>query len=172
MNFKQASLYSRPHIKLLLLCAENKALFGYNSVCTLKVFMLWYFHCRCNPCNISFFTKEEVEDHQKSPDHGGKCQFCNRYITPKETLLAHEKGHADGTLLSCPICPQVIMSTVFSLIEAPGAKTRFRGASIFSNKCTKFQNKHDKETAVSPTGLIRSVISDVAIHKITLFGPV
>ncbi len=37
--------------------------------------------------------------------------------------------------------------TVFSLIEAPGAKTRFKGASIYSNKCTTFQNKHDKEKA-------------------------
>ncbi len=40
--------------------------------------------------------------------------------------------------------------TIFSetLIEAPGAKTRVRGASIFYHKCTEFQNKHDKETAV------------------------
>ena len=41
----------------------------------------------------------------------------------------------------------LLIDTVFSLIEAPGAKTRFKGASIYSNKCTTFQNKHDKEKA-------------------------
>ncbi len=36
--------------------------------------------------------------------------------------------------------------TVFSIIEAPGLRQGL-GGFFFSNKCTKFQNKHDKERA-------------------------
>ena len=36
-------------------------------------------------------------------------------------------------------------TTVFPPIEAPGAKERVRGASIFLPKCIKFWNKYRKE---------------------------
>ncbi len=42
---------------------------------------------------------------------------------------------------------QKLIITIFSLIEAPGAKKRVKGF-LFSLRCTEFQNKHDKETAL------------------------